>query len=113
MRQDLRLIGEDVVQTGVAVCLGCRHARGTDCGIDGQSIPLHARAIGCPEGLHPDHNGHVTRMGVKHVGVPWLVRVWRWSEARDERWLRLPGCGCVMALKAAWLNLRARVSAWR
>lgn len=112
MRHDLRLMGEQAVQTRVAMCLGCRHARGTLCGVDGHSIPMHARGVGCPTGRHPDADGHVTWMGVRWVGVPWIVRVWRWSEARDERWLGVPGCGCVVVVKRAWLRLKGWGVAW-
>lgn len=112
MREDLRLMGEQIVQTRVALCLGCRHAKGTACGVDGHSIPMHARSVGCPRGVHPDERGHVVWMGVRWVGVPWIVRVWRWSEARDERWLGVPGCGCVVVVKRAWLKMKGWGVAW-
>lgn len=113
MMPALSLSCEDVKRTAAVVCMTCRHAKETRCSVSGLPIPIHVHGLPCPQARHPDGEGHVTRLGLKHVGMPWLWRVWRWSEARDERWLHLPGCGCIVALKAAWLNLWARVGAGR
>ena len=34
------------------------------------------------------------------VGVPWLVRVWMWARSGFRVWPDLPGCGCLVKLKA-------------
>lgn len=117
----LRIKGMELVRTRALICATCRHAVGGECGLDGRSLASHLGAAGgpleCLAGRQADEHGHVTRMGVKHVGVPWLERVWRWSEARDEGWIGredehgrrvggVPGCGCVVVVKNAWLKMK-------
>lgn len=107
---ELRIRGMELVRTRALICGTCRHAVGGECGLDGRSLASHLGAAGgpleCRAGKQADWDGHVRWMGVRWVGVPWIVRVWRWSKDRDEGWLRVPGCGCIVALKRSWTKAR-------
>jgi len=108
----------------MASCAACAGADATDCPVSGLPILEHVKGratltvrgkpagVACPLGRHPDAAGVVRRWGVAHYGVPMLERLWLWTTAYQDADPRefiaaLPGCGCIKALKDAWLGLRA------
>jgi len=117
---ELRIQGMELLRTQVLICGSCEHAKGNACGVSGEKITAHVGIHGkglvpCPLGKQADERGHVrwpARWGVKWVGVPWPVRVWRWSKARDEGWMGVPGCGCVVVVKRAWLRMKGWEVVW-
>lgn len=103
-----------------AMCDHCLAARkdadgwAVACTVSGRPLTDHAYAgLPCPRGHHPDARGRLRWMGVTWWGIPFPLRWWRWAtrwnelEPRDVL-ERMPGCGCIVALKARWQALVGR-----
>ena len=113
---------EDQAATRAGMCLSCpyssRDGRGAvvGCLINGQPLRLAVRsgASRCPMGWWPDAEGRVRWRGFLWWGVPFPKRLGlhAWSWATKGRLARLPGCGCLVGLKAAAERARAVVAVW-
>mgnify|MGYP000411431833 CR=1 FL=1 len=113
------------------MCLVCTVRVGEHCvaGADGGDVlvPISVRATGggaCPRGRHADSPRW---LGVRWAGVPRPIRL-ALGDEEVRRWLGLPaevpttraarewragerdGCGCIVPLKAAWMQ--ASSSSW-
>lgn len=109
------------VRTDVLLCAICPHARAGGfhaCTISGQPLVFESaggvlRSRDCPLGEHSDASGRVRWFGLLWRGIPaprrimftWPIRaIWGLPPLTSA----IPGCGCIIAAKAAWIMGRRR-----
>jgi hypothetical protein len=98
----------ETVRARSAMCLLCPGGGRTGaCAETGETVEHMVRHGGCPLGRHPDAAGIVRWQGMEWMGVPAVIR-WAWPVLRRLHGLPaltgpLPGCGCHLAAKEAWL----------
>lgn len=93
-------------------CIACPEHHGfTVCTVSGKLASTHVKTGMCPLGNFPDQNGVVTWLGVRWMGIPapvrWASNTWLGRKAFGFRkpLPKLPGCGCLADIKAAWIRL--------
>jgi len=91
------------------MCAACNGNR-PRCPLTQAKIDFHINGLLCPRGWHPDKRGRVRWARLSWAGVPFPIRLYlylRDGEGDPAQWVaRFTGCGCVRAIKAAWLRLR-------
>lgn len=102
--------------TRAYMCAVCPERRGDSCGAAPEPVLIRIRVVGnsCPLNRFPDRHGLVWLSGLRFMGVPRQIR---WSMVRAGKLsasAALPGCGCLYALKLAWVRLikRGQVGRW-
>lgn len=88
-----------LVTTNAAMCAACAAERNGVCRASGHAAASHFMGgAPCPRRRHADPAGVVRWLGLRWWGAPILVR-WRLAVRAGMRRPRLPGCGCLAALR--------------
>lgn len=94
------------------MCAACPERHGvTICTANGRSLASNIKENTCPLNSFP-RNGQVAWGGLQWWGVPapirWAARTWlgRAILGGIPRPGTLPGCGCIVPLKAAWERIK-------
>lgn len=98
----------DLQRSRAAMCYTCPDVRGfnrDECGLSGQPIAEHITplTVTCRNGRLPDAQGIVNWLWLDWFGVPAPIR-WKLKGKLSGP---LPGCGCTVIGKAAWLRFKA------
>lgn len=94
-------------RTCIVMCYACIHRTEESCSIlDRPCREIVELRIPCPESRHPDASGVLISAGLRHYGVPAVIR-WLWPILRRiHGWKAmsgpLPGCGCLKFWKDKW-----------